>query len=350
MAFDSVEDLTAYLLSTDPNFKPPKTTKIVYDRELKSAKVVHTTTNTPERSYTGKMNLDISSFLPDSMRNDGRWAADIPAILARMVSSNGFFNDLIVDESSVNSFVAEFQRFFGLSAVGNLRSAIIGGLCGKINDGIHINVVDDVRNILVDFSRKNTIESLLGFEKMPDNPDELSPTDLKELLVDCLDKIYNCVDAKRSNAMKSVLFREIMPTMFEATMSTMTFLEELDGEEFQTLFDELDEFGYTFVTAMSIFEGMYREGTTELVRTKCGHATASEYSTFIKYVYEGSLSPWCFMMDFISFQANFDELIKTSPKAVLSGIAEWKENFRAVNLTRGVTNENMLAVKRFLCI
>jgi hypothetical protein len=110
--------------------------------------------------------------------------------------------------------------------------------------------------------------------------------------------------------------------------------------------------GYLIITASKLIQSILNtsRGLDDMSPTKIGCSIDSEYSAFIKYVYEGSMSPWTFFMTPEDFDSNLDNLIKTNPKAVLSSMIEWKVNFKEVSLVKEVSNENILAVKRFLCI
>jgi hypothetical protein len=291
--------------------------------------------------------IQLQTFMPSNKSN-----FNTLSIVNNLLKAEGFFNELLVVESEVNKLVEKFRMDFDLITTKNLKTLIIEKLYNKINNGNDINIYEDVYNVFKNFCETTSISSMLGFDNLPEIPEELSPIDFKEVIINCLDSIFRCNNQVIKASMKKTFFQSILPNMFTYIMNQMTFLEELEGEEFNTLFDELDELGYTFITALKINNGMVLSTTDidQYTTSKLGCTVILEHSTFVKYVYERSLSPWTFMMTANDFNNNFENLLQTNPKEVLSSVIEWQENFKEVQLTREVTNENMQAIKRFLCI
>jgi hypothetical protein len=161
----------------------------------------------------------IREFLPVNGTNTA-WATNVSYVIKSMVTTTGFFNDPILDENHINNFCTAFRGYFNLISVSGLKSFIMEKLLHKINNKMNINIYDDITNMLIDFCAVNSIENMMGFNDLPDNIEELSPLDFKDIIVDCISRIYVCNDSAMKTTMKNMLFSEIIPNM----MTLMLYL------------------------------------------------------------------------------------------------------------------------------
>jgi hypothetical protein len=185
--------------------------------------------------------------------------------------------------------------------------------------------------------------------------EDMTPSDVREFIKQCVKVVKDVTAATpyKVDPINDSIFKYMCKIFEDHVVGMMVLLEELDGDDFVAWMDELDELGYTFIIFVKFFAGNLfapRGFTSDLIHSEpvVVHSSlkiSSEWYDFIKYIYEGSLSPWTMFFDNADFERNLTEI---DPRLVTSAFIEWGENLNVVDFSTELSAQSVNVATRFL--